>query len=114
MDRFKNKRMDIPLCKFGPGGDYTSELYAEELGTLNQPQEPVSPLGKVLNAIADIIGATVQPERLTDIACALPIEHENVHSHCEEKIQDGQSANQPTSSHHPKTTPGPSAFPHLR
>ena len=53
MDRFKDKRMDIPLCKFGPGGDYVSELYPEEIYPANQPEDHVSPLGKVLNAIAD-------------------------------------------------------------
>jgi hypothetical protein len=69
MDRF-NRKMDAPLCKFGPGGDFTSQWDSQKpnLAAL----EGVSPIGKVLNLIAEVIGAAVQPEILTEIACALP------------------------------------------
>lgn len=69
MDRF-NRKMDVPLCKFGPGGDFTSQYDSEK--PAESPAGGISPLGKVLNLIAEVIGAAVQPEILTEIACALP------------------------------------------
>lgn len=69
MDRFKTN-MDVPLCKFGPGGDFTCQYDSEKPAL--PPADGVSPLGKVLNLIAEVIGAAVQPEIFTEIACALP------------------------------------------
>lgn len=69
MDRF-NKNMDVPLCKFGPGGDFTNQYDSEKPAM--PTADGISPLGKVLNLIAEVIGAAVQPEILTEIACALP------------------------------------------
>jgi len=69
MDRF-NRKMDVPLCQFGPGGDFTSQYDSEK--PASPAADGISPLGKVLNLIAEVIGATVQPEILTEIACALP------------------------------------------
>lgn len=108
MDRFKNKMTEVPLCKFGPGGDYTSELHTTTLQPLNPQDEQTSPLGKVLTVIAEIIGATVQPEVLTEIACALPTDQLIAKSHSQEKTQDVQSATKPTSGSHPKAITGAS------
>jgi hypothetical protein len=109
MDRFKDKRMDVPLCKFGPGGDYTNELHADQFGQSLPPDEAVSPLGKVLYAIADIIGVTVQPEMLMEIACALPIEDQTPAAPHKETVQDGQPDTQPAVRRHPQTTSGSGA-----
>jgi hypothetical protein len=105
MDRFRNKQMDIPLCKFGPGGEYINELHADDVELHHQPDDAASPLGKVLYAIADVIGATVQPEMLMEIACALPIEDEQSPTCSKESQQDAQPANR----RHPQTTSGPCA-----
>jgi hypothetical protein len=58
---------------FGPGGDYVNTFNASPS---SRPSEKESPLGQVLTAIAEIIGATIQPEILTEIACALPAVYE--------------------------------------
>ena len=71
MKRFNRTNKSNPLCKFGPGGDYVSEW---DTPNASPPPCKESHLGQVLNVIAEIIGATVQPEILTEIACALPIE----------------------------------------
>lgn len=91
MERFRKLNDDIPLCKFGPGGDYVNTFNAS---TSPKPAEKESPLGQVLTAIAEIIGATVHPEILTEIACALPAAYEpqkpvsETHDH-QEKPEDG-------------------------
>jgi len=73
MKRFSQTNKGAPLCKFGPGGDYVDEWDAPSvLG----PQPKESHLGQVLTVIAELIGATVQPEMLTEIACVLPVEAE--------------------------------------
>jgi hypothetical protein len=74
MKRFSQTNKNAPLCKFGPGGDYVDEWDAPGVSA---PQPKESHLGQVLNVIAEIIGATVQPEILTEIACALPVEADN-------------------------------------
>jgi hypothetical protein len=73
MERFRKPNNDIPLCKFGPGGDYVNAFNASVPA---KPPEKESPLGQALTAIAEIIGATIQPEILTEIACALPAAYE--------------------------------------
>jgi len=92
MNRFEKTKQDIPLCKFGPGGDYVNSWSAPESP---MPQERHSPLGKVLNLIAEILGAAVQPEILTEIACALPTEPLNLQTASREKTE-----NEPAYSHH--------------
>lgn len=104
MERFNKSKNDIPLCKFGPGGDYVNEWKALPS---TQSSNKESPLGQVLNAIAEIIGATVQPELLTEIACALPPEPkkgvpEKNNLICQENKEDGY--HQPD---HSKTIPSP-------
>jgi len=109
MDRFKNKKTEVPLCKFGPGGDYISELKPDNLNILNPEDENMSPLGKVLYVIADIIGSTVQPEILTEAACVLPTAQTSGKPRYQEIIKNVQSTTQSTDGDHPKTTAGPSA-----
>ena len=75
MERFRQTNNNAPLCKFGPGGDYVDEWDAPAVVIPKEHKE--THLGQVLNVIAEIIGATVQPEILTEIACALPVESEN-------------------------------------
>lgn len=73
MKRFNRTNKSSPLCKFGPGGDFVDEWDAPSAS----PQHNESHLGQVLNVIAEIIGATVQPEILTEIACALPVKSDS-------------------------------------
>lgn len=100
MNRFGKIKQDIPLCKFGPGGDYVSSWSAPEP---SKPQEEHSPLGKVLNLIAEILGAAVQPEILTEIACALPTEPLNPQTASREKTKNepAYSHNTPPASYTP-------------
>ena len=102
MERFRNTSRDIPLCKFGPGGDYTSEWKAAASSGSSNTE---SPLGHVLNAIAEIIGATVQPEILTEIACALPPEPQSTTPPT--NIKENQESHEDGEQHtdHTKTIP---------
>jgi hypothetical protein len=94
MERFRKPNIDTPLCMFGPGGDYVSTFNAQAAA---KPSEKESPLGQVLTAIAEIIGATIQPEILTEIACALPEAYEpqktapitQKTTDCQEATEDG-------------------------
>jgi hypothetical protein len=63
---------ELPLCQFGPGGDFVQSWHG-------QPPEPSvsvpsSPLNRVLTTIAELLAVTVQPEILAEIACVLPPE----------------------------------------
>jgi hypothetical protein len=100
MERFRQTNQNTPLCKFGPGGDYVSEWDAVNAAPAEHKE---THLGQVLNVIAEIIGATVQPEILTEIACALPVE-EDSHTSLPEK-----SNNQEIQADGPKHTSYPKA-----
>ena len=50
---------NVPVCRFGPGGDYVKDWPAKK----SQLPEPESnPLGKVLALIVDVMGTTVSGE----------------------------------------------------
>jgi len=53
-----------PLCKFGPGGDYVRKWPREKV-VKRAGDEKV--LGKLLSTIAEIIGATVNPELMEEL-----------------------------------------------
>ena len=50
---------DLPLCRFGPGGDFTTD-YTAELGEMPMPQ--INGVSKVLSTIANMIGAAIYPQ----------------------------------------------------
>jgi hypothetical protein len=50
---------DIPLCRFGPGGDYVHDWPGDKI---QLPGRGQNPLGKVLAMIADLMGTTVSSE----------------------------------------------------
>jgi hypothetical protein len=105
MERFRQENKNAPLCKFGPGGDYVDEWDA--------PSEAVehkeTHLGQVLNVIAEIIGATVQPEILTEIACALPVEGDSKASLPEKSNNQETQADGPKHTSYPKAARNASA-----
>ena len=105
MERFRKSNNDTPLCKFGPGGDYVN---AFDVPVSPKPSKKDSPLGHVLTAIAEIIGATVQPEILTEIACALPAAYEPQPTTL--KTQDNREATEDgfRKADHPKAVRGTS------
>ena len=59
MDKFNRyfDEKDIPVCRFGPGGDFVADW---------PPREKLSadPISKVLETIAKIIGTVITPELL--------------------------------------------------
>ena len=75
-DRLENSSSGIPICRFGPGGDYVRNWPA---GTSDEPASSQgNPLGRILATLADMIGATLDPELLTEIN---PLaEAENIHN----------------------------------
>jgi hypothetical protein len=60
-NRFKNQQ---PLCKFGPGGQFISEVQPAQ--TKPESIAVQNPMLKVLDILADLIGGAVQPELLTE------------------------------------------------
>ena len=50
---------DEPICMFGPGGDYVRAWPGKAAGKADAAPAPENPLRKVLESLADIIGATV-------------------------------------------------------
>ena len=70
MDEKRFKNSSDPLCKFGPGGEFTSDWPA------NADRKPasVNSIGKVLSTIAGMIGATIYPELLAEIENETAIE----------------------------------------
>ena len=60
MDRGKfDAFADEPICMFGPGGDYVRAWPSKTAGKADAAPAPENPLRKVLESLADIIGATV-------------------------------------------------------
>lgn len=66
MNRFKN-RSEKPLCKFGPGGEFVTDWPGGEMKAYKSNKNP---LGKVLSTIAEIIGATIDPELIAELTSA--------------------------------------------
>jgi len=50
---------DEPICMFGPGGDYVRAWPGKAVGKTDAAPAAENPLRKVLESLADIIGATV-------------------------------------------------------
>jgi hypothetical protein len=50
---------NVPMCRFGPGGDYVNSWPAKKF---QLPGQGHNPLGKVLAMIADVMGTTVSGE----------------------------------------------------
>ncbi len=63
-----------PLCKFGPGGEYVYNWPGENdaLATAGK-----NPLGRILSALAQIIGATINCELLSEFQSAADAEIKN-------------------------------------
>jgi hypothetical protein len=58
MDKFNNFYSDdIPVCRFGPGGDFVADWPPREKLSAN-------PIGKILETIAKIIGTVITPQLL--------------------------------------------------
>jgi hypothetical protein len=62
--RFKVGDDKQPLCKFGPGGEYVYNWPGENADLANANKNA---LGKVLRALAQIIGATINCELLAEL-----------------------------------------------
>ena len=59
MDKFNRyfDENDIPVCRFGPGGDFVADWPPRE-------KFPTDPISKILETIAKIIGTVITPELL--------------------------------------------------
>ena len=74
--RQSKQRRNIPLCKFGPGGQFVSSWPREPVESYdNQPDV----LGRVLATIAEMIGAVFSPESFADTVNSANIT-ETIHS----------------------------------
>ena len=68
VNRFENQ--DIPLCKFGPGGDFITEWPASSASQPLEAESP-NPVGKVLSLIARLLGSAIGPELINDLSTEL-------------------------------------------
>ena len=64
INQFNPDSTGKPLCRFGPGGEFISDWPARDM---QSPPGFGNRLGKVLTTIADMIGATMNPELLNEI-----------------------------------------------
>ena len=63
LNQFDGNSSDGPVCRFGPGGDYVYDWPAKSAQPFaRQPNT----LNKVLAVIADLMGAVISPELLTE------------------------------------------------
>ncbi len=62
-NRFKNQKFDVPLCRFGPGGEYVKDF--EGLGAADDKNR--GSLRGLLLSLAEIAGAAVNPELLEEM-----------------------------------------------
>ena len=92
---------DVPVCRFGPGGDYINDWPGAETQSPNQ--EP-NPLGKVLAMIADVMGTTVSGELMIQDPAPLYIEGPTENHLLREK-QSG-AANKPDHTSNAPSTAG--------
>ncbi len=65
---------DEPICKFGPGGDYVRTWSPKTAGKADAVGAVENPFRKVLERLADIIGATVNIASLSGIGVEGPQE----------------------------------------
>lgn len=72
--RFDKDISNQPLCKFGPGGDYTRTWPPQPIGETAAIENPI---GKLLGTIGEIISATVKPELIGEITAGYAISGPN-------------------------------------
>ena len=102
-NRFNNESNE-PLCKFGPGGDFVTN-WPE--GNYKRRERIDNPLGRVLGAIADIIGATVKPELISELTHKPDIKRLiNANTESEDKASAAPKTSQPN---HAETISGTKA-----
>ena len=63
LNQFDGNGPDGPVCRFGPGGDYVYDWPAK---SAQPPARQPNTLNKVLAVIADLMGAVISPELLTE------------------------------------------------
>lgn len=103
----KNRFTSEPLCKFGPGGQFTSEIQPPQ----SQLNAPIihNPMLKVLDVIADLLGGVIQPELLTEtmVISKLSCSSNTTENPCEKQ----NPSNQPD--HYPQAISGPASHKHV-
>ena len=82
--RINNNTNDQPLCRFGPGGDYVSDWTVQSVSSAHSN---AGKLGKVLAALGDIIGATLNPQMLENMQADIELQTEAIHKMALERIE---------------------------
>ena len=110
-NRFSGNKNDQPLCKFGPGGDFISSWPPGRASAIRQGPNP---LRKILETIADIIGATVNPELISQLQAQANIQARQLvkNEAIEERISSAQTRADQTD--HAATVRRPAANRQLR
>jgi len=110
VNRYDNQ--DIPLCKFGPGGDFITEWPAPSCPQQFEVGEP-NPLGKVLGLIGRFLGSAIGPDLIRDLTAELQPVEENVcfsatdlTPSVQEKTQNEQANESPDYAQAAGRTPG--------
>jgi len=85
-DKRFNNDASVPLCKFGPGGDFVSDWPPDVSAGF---QETGGVLGRTLGVIADVIGAVVSPELFTELTGCVNAEIKEFEVLAREKLADG-------------------------
>ena len=106
VNRFENQ--DIPLCKFGPGGDFITE-WPIPSASLPIESAQTDPIGKVLSLIGRLVGSAIGPELISNLSA------ENISSpsasdleiSVQEKTQNEQTQSSPDHTQAARRASGP-------
>ena len=105
---------DEPICRFGPGGDYVRAWPGKAAGKADPAPAAENPLRKVLQSLADIIGATVNIASIPGIRIEGPQEVGACEIVSEEREENQVAANKESGTGDAETTGNTQAHPAVR
>ena len=105
---------DEPICKFGPGGDYVRVWPGEASGKGDAVGAVENPLRKVLERLADIIGATVNIASVSGVHVEGPQEVAACEVVNEEREEDHVAADNESGTGNAETIRDTGAHPAVR
>jgi len=116
MNQFDGNGPDVPVCRFGPGGDYVYDWPAK---SAQPPARQPNPLNKVLAAIADLMGTTISPELMIQTQMPVYIAADSTVKQDDADIErptnhlinqkESSAGNKPNRTNYAASTAGPSA-----
>ncbi len=105
---------DEPICKFGPGGDYVRTWSGKAAGKADPVGAVENPLRKVLERLADIIGANIKIQSVSGVRVDGPREIGAREIVSEEREEDHVAADNESGTGNAETIGDTGAHPAVR